>query len=167
MKITIFLSLLLLCLCGSILLSYKEKKPVIKDDQREFKTYLQPISDVDPYFVESEYITSANGPSSITRNIIEDRQGQIWLASWEGIIGYDGELFSQYTSNFVGYIYEDSKDQIWTSTPGGEGENWILTSYSRLLPGDIIKSSKVLHPKIGMLFGINEDNQGHLRVGGI
>lgn len=34
----------------------------------------------DPYFVESEAIITTQGPSSITRNIMQDRKGNIWLA---------------------------------------------------------------------------------------
>lgn len=54
--------------------------------------------DFDPYFTESTGVTKLTGPTSITRNIIEDRNGIIWLATWEGIIRYDGLTFTNYTN---------------------------------------------------------------------
>ena len=45
--------------------------------------------DVDPYFMESKAIASPYGPTDITRNVLEDSKGNIWLATWEGIIDFD------------------------------------------------------------------------------
>lgn len=80
--------------------------------------------DVDPYFIESQSITSPYGPSSITRNILQDSKDNIWLATWEGIIRYDGETFTNFTNKeglrrfhaFCGL--EDSKGNIWFGTIG-------------------------------------------------
>ena len=35
-----------------------------------------------------------NAPSSITRTIIQDKTGNIWFATFEGIFKYDGKLFT-------------------------------------------------------------------------
>lgn len=55
--------------------------------------------DFDPYFTESTGATKLTGPRSITRNIIEDGDGMIWLATWEGIIRYDGLTFKNFTNS--------------------------------------------------------------------
>jgi ligand-binding sensor domain-containing protein len=54
--------------------------------------------DNDPYFIPIEGVTSSFGPRDITRNIVEDKNGIIWLASWNGIMGYDGKNFTNYTN---------------------------------------------------------------------
>ncbi|MDX1408392.1 MAG: hypothetical protein R3330_09670, partial [Saprospiraceae bacterium] len=47
----------------------------------------------DHYFVESALATSASGPFAITRNILEDSKGDIWLATWHGVMRYHGNRF--------------------------------------------------------------------------
>lgn len=80
--------------------------------------------DSDPYFVASKLTISANGPTSITRSILEDRKGTIWLATWEGIISYDGNNFTNHTNQkdlrhfHVFSILEDSKGMLWFGTIG-------------------------------------------------
>ena len=82
------------------------------------------LSDVDPYFIETKTIENAYGPNSITRNIIQDRNGNIWLASWEGIIHYDGKAFTNFTNKeglrrfHVFSILEDKRGNIWFGTIG-------------------------------------------------
>ncbi|GLR17616.1 ligand-binding sensor domain-containing protein [Portibacter lacus] len=91
------------------------------------KTFLpQSIpNEVDPYFVENNGIGSEYGPAVITRNVLEDKNGDIWLATWNGIIKYDGKVFTNYT-NMAGLrryrvfcILEDSKDNLWFGMIGG------------------------------------------------
>jgi len=85
-----------------------------------------PVSnnDHDPYFIETDYITSEYGPQSITRNILQASDGTIWLASWEGIISYDGKVFINHTNKdklrrwHVFSVAEDSRGNIWFGTIG-------------------------------------------------
>lgn len=78
----------------------------------------------DPYFIESKTITSPDGPKSITRNILEDKKGNIWLATWEGILRYDGKEFTNLTKKeallpfHVFALLEDKKGNIWFGTIG-------------------------------------------------
>jgi len=82
------------------------------------------LSDYDPYFVESKNIESNNGPTNIVRNMIQDRKGHIWIASWEGIIRYDGKTFTNYTNKeslrryHVFCALEDRKGNLWFGTIG-------------------------------------------------
>jgi len=54
--------------------------------------------DFDPYFKDTATAYSKYGPTSITRNILQDSKGDIWLATWEGIIRYDGTTFTNFTN---------------------------------------------------------------------
>src|SRR5688500_9109373 len=47
---------------------------------------------------ETKDVITYNGPNNITRNIIQDRKGNIWIASWEGVFRYDGKSFTNITS---------------------------------------------------------------------
>lgn len=78
----------------------------------------------DPYFNGTSVITSAYGPNNITRNVHQDRKGNFWFATWEGIIQYDGNIFTNYTNKdelkryraFT--ILEDKEGDIWFGTVG-------------------------------------------------
>jgi len=80
--------------------------------------------DVDPYFIEKEGDFSDYGPASITRNIIQDRNGDIWLATWEGILRYDGKTFTNFTNKsslrkyHVFSAMEDRNGGLWFGTIG-------------------------------------------------
>jgi ligand-binding sensor domain-containing protein len=41
---------------------------------------------------------TSQGPNTITRNIIQDRKGNIWIAAFDGIFRYDGKSFINITS---------------------------------------------------------------------
>ncbi len=79
---------------------------------------LKPI-EIDPYFTESSTLNSSNGPTSITRNILQDNNGNFWFASWQGIFGYDGTSFTNFTNKeglrrFRAFsLLEDKSGVIW------------------------------------------------------
>ncbi len=78
----------------------------------------------DPYFIESKDVVSPYGPSGITRNILQDKNGDIWFASWQGIIRYDGKVFTNMTlkEGLVKYhvfsVLEDKRGDLWFGTIG-------------------------------------------------
>jgi ligand-binding sensor domain-containing protein len=80
---------------------------------------------VDPYFVESTDTISTFGPKCIVRDVLEDKKGNLWLAAWEGIIKYDGKVFTNYTLKeglihfHVLVLFEDSKSNLWFSNVRG------------------------------------------------
>ena len=47
---------------------------------------------------ETKGVSTSHGPNSIVRSIIQDRKGNIWIASWEGVFRYDGKSFTNITS---------------------------------------------------------------------
>jgi len=103
----------------------------------------------DPYFAETEGIKSKYGPTYITRNILQDRKGDFWFATFQGLIHYDGIIFTNYTKekNIKPYrvfsLLEDKKGNIWFGTVGVgvyryDGENFTnFTSSDGLADGKI------------------------------
>lgn len=79
----------------------------------------------DPYFVMPRDTVSAQGPRSITRNMLQARDGMYWFASWEGIIRYDGRIFTNITlkknlRKFHAFcVLEDKSGNLWFGTIGG------------------------------------------------
>ena len=65
---------------------------------------------------------TSHGPNSIVRNITQDRRGNIWLASWEGALRYDGKSFTNMTSGVSSArffsVLEDSKGSLWFGSIG-------------------------------------------------
>ena len=83
--------------------------------------------------------TTAEGLSSTAINqIIEDRHGNIWFASREGVNKYDGKFISHYgTENglidkWVFCLLEDKKGNIWFGTERGlsKYDGKFFTNYS-------------------------------------
>jgi ligand-binding sensor domain-containing protein len=71
---------------------------------------------------EIKEVISSEGPKSITRNIIQDRKGNIWMAAFDGIFRYDGKSFTNITSNITSArffsILEDRNGNFWFGTIG-------------------------------------------------
>jgi ligand-binding sensor domain-containing protein len=105
----------------------------------EMKSYLD--AGIDPYFIETKDTFSTHGPQCIIRNLVQDKAGNIWLATWNGIIKYDpsamvsersrttlttgGKVFTNYTyrEGLIHFhmlsLFEDSKGNIWFGTARG------------------------------------------------
>lgn len=67
-------------------------------------------------------VVTPYGPTSITRNILQDRKGNMWITSWDGIFRYDGKSFTNMTSNISSArffsVLEDRKGNLWFGTIG-------------------------------------------------
>jgi ligand-binding sensor domain-containing protein len=48
---------------------------------------------------EDKVQSGIQAPKSIVRNITQDKKGNIWIASWEGVFKFDGKLFSNVTKD--------------------------------------------------------------------
>lgn len=108
--------------------------------------------------------TSMGQPFTNVRSIIEDKMGTIWLGGTNGLWRYDGSTFTNITQNFVGYIYEDKKGNIWTSSETAQG--WVLSRYEAKTLSNKTPLVTELNPKEGrMLFGILEASDGSIWFG--
>lgn len=113
-----------------------------------FSAYSQPDK-TDPYFIETRDTVSAFGPVSLTRHILQDRKGNMWFATWQGIMKYDGKVFTNYTlkENLIHFhvfsIMEDSSGNLWFGTIGGgvykyDGKTFTLFTSNDGLVDDLI-----------------------------
>lgn len=106
-----------------------------------------------------------NRPFSNTRCIIEDKKGNIWIGGRDGLWRYNGSELKQYTTHFVGHIYEDRAGNIWTSSESNNASNWLLSRYdASALDAEIIAPTVVATDKF-MVFGILEDRNGNIWFG--
>jgi ligand-binding sensor domain-containing protein len=117
----ISLAILFMFSCkGQVKTSPKEeiKESIVKKEK------VKPPADFDPYFTETTDITKFFGPISITRNITQDKRGNMWFASWEGIMKYDGNTFTNFTNKdslrrfHVFNVLEDRHQNLWFGTIG-------------------------------------------------
>ncbi len=100
---------------------------------------------IDPYFIDTKDTFSINGPQCIVRNLIQDTNGNYWLATWHGIIKYDGKIFTNFTLKeglihfHVTTAFEDFKGNIWFACPRGgiyryDGKSFTLFTVKDGLP---------------------------------
>jgi ligand-binding sensor domain-containing protein len=80
----------------------------------------------------NEAIT-AYGPKNITRTIIQDRSGNIWLAAFDGIFRYDGKSFTNVTSKVSSArffsVLQDRKGNLWFGSIGSGVYHYDGTSF--------------------------------------
>ncbi|MBI3193560.1 MAG: histidine kinase [Ignavibacteriae bacterium] len=103
----------------------------------------------DPYFVQTIDTVSTKGPQSITRNVLQDKNGNLWFATWEGILCYDGKRFTNVTllkgliHFHVFSLLEDNDGYLWFGTIGGgvykyDGKTFTLFTTKNGLSNNII-----------------------------
>jgi streptogramin lyase len=84
----------------------------------QIQTYLPP----DTIKSETKDIITSHGPNTSVRTIKQDRKGNIWLASNEGIFRYDGKSFTNITGKLSSdrffSLLEDRKGNFWLATYG-------------------------------------------------
>lgn len=115
----------------------------------------------------TEIITPSGKPFTNVRKIIKDRDGNMWLGGNDGLWRFDGIDFLNYTQNFIGYIYEDQKGNIWTSSEGAYRGEWVLSRYE-VKPLNFEKAiASTIKTEENMFFGIVEDKAGLIWLGSL
>jgi ligand-binding sensor domain-containing protein len=107
-------------------------------------------------------------PFRNVRCIIEDRRGNIWLGGNDGLWRYDGKTFTNFTEQFIGYIYEDKNGNILTSSGNIKGQQgWALSRYDKmsLTNNYSISVPETIKGNEGMIFGILEADDGSIWFG--
>ncbi|MBL7944237.1 MAG: hypothetical protein JNM00_15830 [Flavobacteriales bacterium] len=123
----------------------------------------------DPYFVMPTDTLSEYGPGSITRNMLEDRNGNIWFSTWEGIVGYDGHVFTNYTLKYnlrkfhMFSLLEDSKGNLWFGSIRGGLYRYDPRASPDSNPFRLFTTSDGLVSDY--IECLCEDNQGNLWIG--
>ena len=118
-----------------------------------------------PAFSKSETkgVMSLYGPNTSVRTVIQDRKGNIWLASNEGIIKYDGKYFINITNKL-------SSDRFFSAIEDRNGNFWFGNFGSGVYHYDG-KSFQHFTTKQGLVnnsvFEIYEDKNGNIWFGTI
>lgn len=72
--------------------------------------------------IQNNTAQSDSAPGSITRTIKQDKKGNIWFASWDGIFKYDGNSFVNITSHVslsrFFSVLEDRNGHFWFGSIG-------------------------------------------------
>lgn len=93
-------------------------------DAAETQTNENTLS-VDPVYERDNYsavlYNNTNGlPTSEANDIVQTREGFIWIGSYSGLIRYDGNTFERVDSTTgiasVTVLYVDQKDRLWVGT---------------------------------------------------
>ena len=99
---------------------------------------------------QTEGTTTLHGPGTSVRTIRQDRKGNIWLASNEGIIRYNGKSFTNITgkvsSDRFFSVLEDKKGNFWFGTYGSG-----IYYYDARLNEGRGNPFKILQPGTGLL----------------
>ena len=104
-----------------------------------------------------------NVPNSITRTIIQDKTGNIWFATFEGIFKYDGKSFTNITSNVSSArffsVLEDSKGNLWFGSIGSGVYYYDGKSFQNFTTDDGLLNNEIVciyEDKTGNIwFGVN------------
>lgn len=107
-----------------------------------------------------DVITSAR-PNNITRTIKQDREGNIWIAAFDGIFQYDGKSFANITSNVSSArffsVLEDRKGNFWFSSVGSGVYYYDGESFQNFTTLDGLANDRVT--------AIYEDKTGNIWFG--
>lgn len=122
-------------------------------------------ADVDPYFVESEGISSTTGPQVITRNVLQDSEGGFWLATWHGVMHFDGTTFTNVTNKErlrryrTFSLLEDHQGNLWLGTTGAGVYRYDGTGYTNFTTKDGLVDDIVL--------SMMQDSNNNIWFGGL
>jgi ligand-binding sensor domain-containing protein len=96
---------------------------------------------------ENNGVITAHGPKWITRNVIQDRQGNIWIAAFDGIFRYDGKSFTNITSKVSSArffsVLEDRKGNFWFGSIGSGVYYYDGKSFQNLTTKDGLAGNNV------------------------
>lgn len=112
---------------------------------------------------ETKEVVTSHGPGNITRSITQDRHGNIWLASWEGIFRYDGKSFTNMTHDVSSArffsVLEDRKGNLWFGSIGSGVYYYDGKSFKNFTTKDGLINNEVTciyEDKAGNIwFGVN------------
>ncbi|MDX2474997.1 MAG: two-component regulator propeller domain-containing protein [Candidatus Krumholzibacteria bacterium] len=107
-------------------------------------------SDFDPYFRESSGISSNTGPQVIARSILQDSKGGYWLATWNGLMRYDGTTFTNVTNEeglrrYRAFsLLEDHQENIWLGTIGAGVYRYDGSTFTNFTTDDGLVNNSVI-----------------------
>ncbi|MFC6100934.1 ligand-binding sensor domain-containing protein [Olivibacter domesticus] len=113
---------------------------------------------------ETKDASTPHGPTTIVRTIKQDRKGNIWIASWDGIFRYDGKSFTNITSKVSSArffsVLEDKKGNFWFSSVGSGVYYYDGTSFRNFTTKDGLvndRVSEIYEDRAGSIWFSTED----------
>ena len=110
---------------------------------------------------EIKEVVTSNAPNSITRTIEQDRNGNIWIATFQGVFQYDGKSFTNMTSEVSSArfftVLEDREGNIWLGSIGSGVYYFDGKSYKNFTTKDGLLNNEVT--------SIYEDKTGNIWFG--
>ena len=113
---------------------------------------------------ETEAVITSHGPITITREIEQDRSGNIWFATFQGVFRYDARLpdgqgkdftniISEVSSARFFSVLEDRKGNLWFGSIGSGVYYYDSKSFQNFTTNDGLASNEI--------FCIYEDKTGY------
>jgi ligand-binding sensor domain-containing protein len=110
---------------------------------------------------ETESVITSTAPNHITRNVIQDKKGNIWIASFGGIFRYDGKSFTNITGKVSSArffsVLEDRKGNLWFGSIGSGVYYYDGKSFQNFTTKDGLLNNEITC--------IYEDKAGNIWVG--
>src|SRR5688572_7535751 len=110
---------------------------------------------------ETKGVITSHGPTASVRTIRQDRKGNMWLVSTEGIIRYDGKSFTNLTPKVGSHkfwdVLEDRRGNFWFASIGSGVYYYDGKSFRNFTTRDGLASNSV--------FEIYEDKAGIIWFG--
>ena len=115
---------------------------------------------------EMQEVSPSQGyKGGITRNIIQDRKGNIWIATYGGVFRYDGKNFTNITNKLSPElwadrffsVFEDSKGNLWFGSIGSGVYRYDGTSFKNFTSKDGLINNEIVC--------IYEDKVGNIWLG--
>jgi len=113
----------------------------------------------------SEIINDDGDSYYNVRHIIRDFRGQMWMGGNDGLWRYNGSEYTRFSRDFTGYIYEDSRGGIWTSSVNASLQGWTLSQYDSISLNIGLPMATEIKSEESMFFGIVEDSSSNIWVG--
>ncbi|WEA00172.1 ligand-binding sensor domain-containing protein [Mucilaginibacter sp. SJ] len=109
----------------------------------------------------AESLSAPTVPNRITRNIIQDKKGNIWIAAFDGIFRYNGKSFTNITSKVSSArffsVLEDRKGNLWFGSIGSGVYRYDGKSFRNFTIKDGLLNNDVV--------SIYEDKKGSIWFG--
>ncbi len=106
---------------------------------------------------------SIHPPTVVTRDMVQDAKGDIWFATFYGVVRYDGEFYTNLTNQVplqptrAFSLLRDRHDNIWVGTAGAGVYKFDGVTYTRITARDGLSNNRVL--------SMFEDRDGNLWFG--
>jgi ligand-binding sensor domain-containing protein len=111
--------------------------------------------------VKNKSVSTSQSPNGIVRTIKQDRKGNIWITSWEGVYKYDGKSFTNVTSKVSSArffsVLEDRKGNFWFASIGSGVYYYNGKSFQNFTTKDGLANNAVT--------SIYEDKTGNIWFG--